>query len=669
MNLPSRLLLSIACVSCETFAGPARSIETRTVSISAPDLTLATLDALRVEPEGAVRQAVRSGKAVELTLDASKRNVVIHAPEACPLALTPAMLNAEPRSVRLVPLITISGPGSDVGFDAPFELSVRTGCAAALRGSIAWSLEGAPLAELSVLEAGYRVAGRTAKMPSRLHGWPPGSIVPVSPAERGSTRLVARWTSPSGAVVVRSVHVSAAPRSRGLPNFGLGERILLAGSGYSVVRRPEGSHADPMPWDRNAHLTSLVPDVAGTWELRLGSRSVTLQAGRFDAVPLDCGRTECHAAETHAAQTSPMTAALARLLDAPEAPTAVACAFGCHTTGEPGTADGGFSHALSDFELDETRLPAWSELPRPLRRLGGVGCLACHGPAQVPEASARWAILRSDVCAYCHDAPPRYQHVSAWRSTRMARADERIETRLSAECARCHTTWGFLDAIAGRDRGLRMPPEGEPPLGISCAACHAVHASNAARPGLLRQVPSDPLYAAMPESALERSSACIACHTPDASSGPSSALLWAGQGAADPVTGAPLLGPAPHAAVPGGCVGCHAPSSAPGTHGRGHSFRPDPRRCSTCHAARPIDRSLFDRARHLLGRNGEPAPLGAPPHARPRAAATVQDRALALARMVLEDRGAAVHNPGYAKLLLDRAASALAHSDPEAQPE
>jgi hypothetical protein len=48
---------------------------------------------------------------------------------------------------------------------------------------------------------------------------------------------------------------------------------------------------------------------------------------------------------------------------------------------------------------------------------------------------------------------------------------------------------------------------------------------------------------------------------------------------------------------------------------------------------------------------------------------TVQDRAFALAQMVLEDRGAAVHNPGYAKLLLDRAASALAHPDPEAQPQ
>ena len=34
-------------------------------------------------------------------------------------------------------------------------------------------------------------------------------------------------------------------------------------------------------------------------------------------------------------------------------------------------------------------------------------------PGALPEA--RWSILRADVCAYCHDAPPRYGHVEGWR--------------------------------------------------------------------------------------------------------------------------------------------------------------------------------------------------------------------------------------------------------------
>jgi hypothetical protein len=42
-----------------------------------------------------------------------------------------------------------------------------------------------------------------------------------------------------------------------------------------------------------------------------------------------------------------------------------------------------------------------------------------------------------------------------------------------------------------------------------------------------------------------------------------------------------------------------------------------------------------------------------------RVAVTPRERALALVRFVLEDRGAAVHNPRYASALLDRAEQVL----------
>lgn len=658
------LSLALLGMTCREVHAPDGG-RARLVELTAHGLPATVFDSLRVEPPSVVRSALRVGARLELSLDRDAERVVLGAPEACPVPLPPSPVGGAPTRLSLVPLITLSGPESDVGYDTAFEISIRIGCAAVRRGTLEWSLEGEPLGAFSVVDSGYRVVARTTKIPDRLAVWPPGRIVPISPAEQGKTRIIARWTSPAGAVVVRSIRIVAAPRSRGLPNVALGERVLLAGSGFSVLRRPDGAHADPMPWGRGrTPLSSIVPDGAGTWELAHESgRTLTIHASRYDTVLLDCGRTECHAAETHAAQNSPMSAALANLLASPQAPAAIECTFGCHTLGEPGIADGGFSHALSELALDPTRLPAWNQLPRALRRLGGVGCMACHGPAQIPEKAANWGILRAEVCAYCHDAPPRYQHVLAWTTSALAKADQRLETRVSAECARCHTTWGFLEALAGVGRGFRMPPDDEPPLGITCAACHAVHAEDVVRPGLLRRVPTSPAYAGVPAAALERSGGCIFCHEPERAGGPSSALIWVGQGAQDPLSGAPLIGPAPHAAVPGGCVGCHLSGTAQQPGRTGHTFKADPRHCSRCHAARAVDRSIFARAKHLLALGARPAISAFPPHARPSSLTSAHDRALALVRLVIEDRGAAVHNPRYATLLLDRAASVLAEPD------
>jgi hypothetical protein len=274
----------------------------------------------------------------------------------------------------------------------------------------------------------------------------------------------------------------------------------------------------------------------------------------------------------------------------------------------------------------------------------------------LPEAGARSAILRTDVCAYCHDAPPRYGHVAAWRSSALARSDRSPDTRAHAACARCHTTWGFLDAVKGERKGIRMPPADSAPTGIACSACHAVHDERAVTPGLLRRVELGRDYVDLPESAVERSSACIYCHTPSESGGPSSSAIWAGRGAFDPITSEPLLGPAPHAAI--GCVGCHRAGPETLQLGQSHGFRADRRQCATCHAERPVP-ELRARAERLLAKAGQAPGSGPPAHAEPRVATTPRERALALVQFVLEDRGAAVHNPDYAQALLDRAEQVL----------
>jgi hypothetical protein len=183
-------------------------------------------------------------------------------------------------------------------------------------------------------------------------------------------------------------------------------------------------------------------------------------------------------------------------------------------------------------------------------------------------------------------------------------------------------------------------------------------------PGLLRPAPLAREYTDLPSSALERSSACIYCHTPRQASGPSSAAIWAGRGAIDPLTLLPLLGPAPHASVPGGCLGCHGSDRADPVHGSGHTFRATRRRCLECHAEREASPNLFERARRLLEAYGVGPRSEIPPHASNDEPDTIRERALALARFVLEDRGAAVHNPRYAEALLDRAEQILRPPSP-----
>ena len=70
----------------------------------------------------------------------------------------------------------------------------------------------------------------------------------------------------------------------------------------------------------------------------------------------------------------------------------------------------------------------------------------------------------------------------------MAHADRDARARSDRACARCHTTWGFLETIerspGERDRRVdRSPPAHAGQVGITCAACHAVHDSRHGRPG------------------------------------------------------------------------------------------------------------------------------------------------------------------------------------------
>ena len=557
--------------------------------------------------------------------------------------------------------LRLDGPQAPVGFDATFSVTAKLDCPGLGGGRVVWSqIEGPTLRDFAPAPDGFDLTARMPPLASAIGSPPPWGVVPVSPRTRGEVVLRATWSDERGHTVTSDVRVAAAGRSRGLPNTPVGVRVYLGGQGWRITAHPEDSRASLIT---AGGIASLLPDVTGDWRLADGDgRTLALRTGRYDETPLDCGRAGCHAAIANAVAASPMTTVLARLMDQRPAADYPRCAIACHATGEPGAPDGGFAHVVSELGAAGDLTRRWDALPRDLHRLGGVGCLACHGPGAVPELSARWAVLRADVCATCHDAPPRYGHVVAWRQTAMARADQDPRTRQDPTCARCHTTSGFLAAVATPERGPvdRRPPDDAGTVGITCSACHAVHDPRQASPTarLLRATAAPALVADAPNSV------CLPCHTPDRGEkipSASTAALLFGRGGLDPVTGTAIKGAAPHSAVPGGCVGCHRGGPENVERGAGHAFRAPPSTCTPCHPqGLPMNdiRARAEQLWHSL-RGGE---YRAPAHAAQAIAAdrtTPRGRAIWNLLLVLEDRAADTHNAPYARSLLDAAAAVL----------
>ena len=633
---------------------------------------------------------------------ALSRGLVVDAAGACP-----ATLDTDTEHVSLSPWVDVPSM-PQVGWGSPFRIEVRPGCREATAGGIEWRHAGGVAPEdLATDRNGFVVSGRAARFEDTFDGEPPWGVVPLSPRTRGATVLEGTWTGAGRPEVKLRATIAAAPRATGLPSVPLGGRVDLGGNGWRIAERPRGASAELV---EGFGRVALVPDSVGTWQLRdAEDRELLLRVGRYDDTPLDCGRSDCHAAEAAGVASSPMTSVFARALEGGLGDDYdPSCAIGCHTVGEPGLPDGGFAHVLDAGGFGLVQSPhegAFRSLPVALQRLSGVGCVACHGPGAIPAPESRWAIVRSDVCATCHDAPARYGHVVAWRSSKMARSDEDPRTR-DASCRGCHTTLGFLARIGVRDEtagstgmmgaaseagqgaaaeasgagpgpGREVAPHEVQsqvgPIGIACAACHAPHGEHVGV-ALLRRVPLPPSVASAPE----RSVVCTACHAAPARQ-PDNALPAAS--AATLV----LAAGAEHRAVEGGCVGCHRAGPEGGERlerGASHAFGVDAGACESCHADRPgaIDRasalsaSLQSRARELLDAlvargvvRASPAANDTDPlHARAPQLPTVDHPLADAARnvtLVLEDPAAGAHAPSHARRLLTEAATQLGDGD------
>ncbi len=591
--------------------------------------------------------AERTQRTVALVVDVSQgatRLAIAH-PGACPVEAS-----LDEREVMLVPFLRAPEGLGQVGYDADFAITIEPGCREAIAGRITWSEPGAsaPL-ELRAQRNGFVVRGHTAPL---LLEPPSRGVVPISQDERALHVLVGRWEGSAHAPRELRVEVASAVRTTGMPSLGAGARVLLAGGPYTLTDRPaessaalvetiEARTADGAPFP----LAALTLDRDGAFVLASSTSTLTLRAGGHATTPLDCGRSECHQAAALGAEANPMTHVLARYLaSAMESPE---CALACHAVGEPGLPDRGFTHVARELDFDLGTLGArdHDELPRALRRLSGVGCTACHGPGAIPEPGAGWTILRSDVCATCHDAPPRYGHVRALAGAAMSRSDLDPSTR-SGGCARCHTTEGFLASIGARTSTEHVPADAT--LGISCAACHAPHREGSLASLVRAALPDATLGSPSPSVARSPSSICIGCHAPGDQTLPSASAsaIVLGRGARS------ATGTAVHADVDGLCLACHRGEPIEGTLGTSHSFAAGPSACTPCHdAPPPRDPSIRARAMALA------AALGVTTDGA-HAAATIPSDAAWNVALVLLDPAADVHGPDYARALLDTAEGA-----------
>lgn len=677
----SRLQRRLLCLTLLVLGCGSRAYPGKTAKLALQAQHAVTAASVRVLPGEAALSIRQNGNTifVELDLSSPLRQLRIEIPEMCPVFIDVGRL--KPGETVLHPLVDLLDFGPEraqEGYGQPFQIVVEPGCQKAARGRIEWKrLEGEAPAEWLIADRGFALSGRLPSMRAAHGDGVPWGIVPISPRTRGQLRLHATFRDDKGVVALeRTLSVSAAARSTGIPNVSVGKRVYLGGKGWTVRARPEDSDAAVMDGDLAASIT---PDRAGRFVLGdAQDKELVLMVGALDTTPLDCGRTDCHPTISSGISKSAMTSTWKRLFVPGTAARDILtahggaagddlhCAEACHTVGEPGLEDGGYRFTASALRHLGVADRGWDTLPSALRRQAGVGCLACHGPSAIPEPTARWPIFRSDVCATCHDAPPTYGHSAAWRSTRMARSDRNERARTDASCVNCHTGWAAV-SMASR------PPAHVEPFGIGCATCHDVHPEGGATAGLLRALALPKLLQALPAATLGKSTVCLSCHTPTEQRNQppqaTAASIWLGRGGLDPVSGGPLESVSPHDKVPGGCVGCHSGS---GGRGGNHSFAVPSSACVGCHASPPRTRAVAERARVLWDRIAEAAQLAPRSNTEPvHASITLPGRSHGLDQntplgragwnvlLVLEDPAADRHNGLYADRLLQSAEAVL----------
>lgn len=445
-----------------------------------------------------------------------------------------------------------------------------------------WRVLGAPEVSKTVKHADRpRFTFRTAPARARFALRPSFGPVPIPRGGEGA--LEVELVVSDGARRDRAVaRVRSAAVTGGWPRVESGLDLTVScgkaedtPARWELVETPAASRAVVLEPDRC--LARVRADLTGRYVLAETTSGKRIPFWYGDWVGHEeCARPECHPNEAATWLGTKHASVFARGLEGGLGADYGPECWGCHTLGQDtGGRSIGFRRAAEALDWTPPASPApgaWGRVPARVKLWANVQCEQCHGPGRF------WTGLTANVCAQCHDAPPRYHLVADWRRSRMS-VPPTGATAARADCATCHSAHG---GIARLDGGTAARPKEEPEAqGITCPVCHDPH--EVRFPVQLRRFGDVTLGGRT--AAAGKSAVCFACHgawqgpadAPDgrAPHAPQGFMLLTPAGEA----------PAPHAAVPDLCVGCHmkrppvAPTSRPARAGEasrgamgGHTF-------------------------------------------------------------------------------------------------
>jgi hypothetical protein len=307
----------------------------------------------------------------------------------------------------------------------------------------------------------------------------------------------------------------------------------------------------------------------------------------------------------------------------------------------------------------------------PAGPVGPAGAAGPAGPAGPAGADA------STTCKDCHTSGTTLTgKVTAWSTSVHGSGPAFAIAGEEAACVGCHTGSGFAEALAAGTNNTAGLKTADPnPTRIDCRACHQIHTTYTAKDWALKII--DPVKLIASDATYDggMGNLCANCHQqrtafPEATDGkvavnsthwgghhgPETALLLGVGGAG--VTGTP----GPHYKIENTCVTCHLGGPGPDAN---HSFVPQVSTCVQCHTdATSLDidgeqtaiTAQLDKvakaltAKGLLDAKGVIVVGNYP---------TEYAAALWNYLLVEEDKSLGVHNPPYAKALLDAALTNL----------
>jgi len=259
--------------------------------------------------------------------------------------------------------------------------------------------------------------------------------------------------------------------------------------------------------------------------------------------------------------------------------------------------------------------------------------------------------------------------------------------RSDASCAICHTSEGFTERIA--TGSVEIAGDIENPSPVNCRTCHQIHDTYTAADWALAT--SDPVTLQLTGDTIDlgKGNLCASCHQPRWSyeipqvgggdveitstrfgphHGPQSTMLFGLAGYGE------FTGTSVHSIVPDGCITCHM-ADAYGKQAGGHTMSMEYEYhgsevqnvagCESCHSdIESFDRNgvqteiqaLIDELKDLLVAEGLITESGS---GITGTFTSVQAGALWNYKTVTEDRSLGVHNPQFAKVLLQTAIDAL----------